>query len=757
VADALSASTLVALSKPEGGLRPISIGEVLARVACRASCVQLRAPLDAYFRPNQFGVMAQGGADQVLHTITAHLAQNPSHALVSLDAKNAFNSVSRDVMLKALLAAPPAIRALYPMVAQFYLHDAELAVYDKDGKQAVKLKSKSGTRQGDPLGPLLFALAIHPVLTRVQAKMRGRGVYILAYLDDIYILGPPDAAADAARLMRTELGKINLRLNEDKCEAWSPSGQYGQLVVADAEGFKLSPRPGGIKVLGVYIGERASERMLERLKDASKPKSLARKLDSLVEFAKAGFSSYALTLYLCCAAPTPNYTLRVSRPDDTEATAAEADEMLISAFGSITNVDAEELAAGSRPRTHLRVPQAEGGVGLASMVTRAKTAYLASWAAVASTIAERFPHLSADITALADAEEAQVHGYGKDIAAQRQYCATELEMDVSGITFAAAAPKLQRRCGDIEGKRARRDLDLAVDAHEADVGRVAALPMRAWAKSLGCHGRVGFLRAAPVRWERPLARPELEFAIRRLLRLPLRDLSDQSGPLKCACGVLLDPHGDHADSCPVQCGARHQRHVHVNENGVVAPARQAKLSTQIETTGLVEDTNGRPADTFIETGHGFGDHVRACYDVLGCGTCNASYVESAARWAGGAMRRGVDKKLRNARQLDHDGGQLVVVPMAFDSLGGLHQNWQHVYKMFAQRWASFGEDRGEAEIGGLINCWTARTSVAIQRAQFRLVRAMRDVARSAYLVGDEPHQWRMPDLDDLETMGPRVR
>ena len=50
----------------------------------------------------------------------------------------------------------------------------------------------------------------------------------------------------------------------------------------------------------------------------------------------------------------------------------------------------------------------------------------------------------------------------------------------------------------------------------------------------------------------------------------------------------------------------------------------------------MEDTNGRPADTGIYEGHSFGDDVVACYDVVGCGACAPSYVEQAARYAGGA-------------------------------------------------------------------------------------------------------------------------
>jgi hypothetical protein len=90
-------------------------------------------------------------------------------------------------------------------------------------------------------------------------------------------------------------------------------------------------------VLGVYIGERASERNLAKLKDVSKFKSLANKLECLVEFAKSGFHSYALSLLLCCAAPSPNYVIRASRPADALATAEAADEMIVSAFAEITS------------------------------------------------------------------------------------------------------------------------------------------------------------------------------------------------------------------------------------------------------------------------------------------------------------------------------------------------------------------------------------------------------------------------------------
>jgi hypothetical protein len=162
------------------------------------------------------------------------------------------------------------------------------------------------------------------------------------------------------------------------------------------------------------------------------------------------------------------------------------------------------------------------------------------------------------------------------------------------------------------------------------------------------------------------------------------------------------------------------RHVHVNEKGVVGPARHAKLSTSIETVNLSEDTNGRPADTCLEGGHDFGDNIKVCLDVVGSGTCADQYVDNAGRWTGGAMHRAVDKKLRKARRLKAASSDLVVMPMAFESQGCLHPNWRIMYKTWAKRWGAFEAGRDERAQAGLVRGWVARTSVAIQRAQFRL-------------------------------------
>ena len=55
------------------------------------------------------------------------------------------------------------------------------------GTSSVFLSLEKGVHQGDPLGPALFATAIHPVLKELQRRYPR--IHLLAYLDDVFLLG----------------------------------------------------------------------------------------------------------------------------------------------------------------------------------------------------------------------------------------------------------------------------------------------------------------------------------------------------------------------------------------------------------------------------------------------------------------------------------------------------------------------------------------------------------------------------------------
>ena len=615
------------------------------------------------------------------------------------------------------------------------------------------------------LAPFLFALAIHPTLKRVQSDHGHHGVVILAYLDDIFVLGPPQHALAAAKDLRAGLASINLLVNESKCWTYSPKADnYAVLAAPDATGFKLAEN-NTPKILGIYIGRDAAMKMIAQISNTTKPKALATKLNALKAFAHSGDkrASLALQLLVSCAAPSVNYALRGCRPADTNGMATLADSMLIDAFAAICNIEPEELSPDSRALAHIRISQKAGGFGLPSMVTLAKTAYLASWAAAGGRICSRWKHLEADMNALdrMHTDMPPTYEYAKCLFTQRRYCCSTLgleDMISKELSFtqqiskgdivypsANATETWQRRFGAAEAALAKAAIANSVAQQTGTLEQPQALALQAWHKSLESEGRAAFLHCMPNIWTEPLTNPQFEFAVRRLLRSKLRNVE---GTI-CACGATLDGYGDHADSCPTLIGMRNKRHDLVNTEGIGAPAKQAGLSPTFETQGLVEDTNGRPADTCIRTLHGFGKDVTACYDCVGVGTCASTYVQAAARWQGGAMQAAVNRKLRNARRL-RGTVDLVVIPMAFESQGGLHSNWRTTYLEWAKLWGSRSvAERPRWRQSLMVLSWIARTSLVIQREQYTLVHYMVTCAnRRSH--GDVRHAHRAPASDDFD-------
>jgi len=116
--------------------------------------------------------------------------------------------VSRAHMLEAVRVHVPD---MYAWVLWCYENDSILAYGD------YTIFSREGVQQGDPLGPLLFALVIHSILRKIKMEIPRLDVN-LWYLDDGSIAGKSEDVFSALRILQTDGPERGLVINPTKCE-----------------------------------------------------------------------------------------------------------------------------------------------------------------------------------------------------------------------------------------------------------------------------------------------------------------------------------------------------------------------------------------------------------------------------------------------------------------------------------------------------------------------------------------------------------
>jgi len=178
----IAGAPLMALNKQGGGLRPIAIGETIRRLVSKCCCEATTEDCKVIFGPLQVGVATQGGAEASVHAarkLAAEFGADPGKIMLKVDFSNAFNQVDRTEMLAQVYEKLPG---LYRWVEYCY-SDASHLFFG-----TCLLLSEAGVQQGDPLGPLLFSLVLHPLVLKIQHEFPNLLLNVW-YLDDGCVVG----------------------------------------------------------------------------------------------------------------------------------------------------------------------------------------------------------------------------------------------------------------------------------------------------------------------------------------------------------------------------------------------------------------------------------------------------------------------------------------------------------------------------------------------------------------------------------------
>jgi hypothetical protein len=214
--------------------------------------------------------------------------------------------------------------------------------------------AETGVPQGCPMGPVGFSLGIQPILRDISEKMGL--IWNIWYLDDGLLVGDPDKVGIALQFLESELAKRGLAVNRRKCVLWGPAGGS----VPQTQDIQVTPwEPGsGITVLGAPIPFPGSTNHVDKEWDArlAAMEHTAGVLTALTDKQMAHH-----LLRHCLDACKVNHLLRVTDPYQGTNHAANADEIILSAFEDIVG-----CALSQSQRAQATMPFAAGGCGLKS-------------------------------------------------------------------------------------------------------------------------------------------------------------------------------------------------------------------------------------------------------------------------------------------------------------------------------------------------------------------------------------------------------
>ncbi|KPJ12288.1 Retrotransposable element SLACS 132 kDa protein [Papilio machaon] len=405
IIDVLYGANLCALRKMDGGIRPIAVGNTIRRVASKICCRHILQDLQQEFQPTQLGFGTKGGCEAAVHAARTFLKQGSSEVLLKVDVKNAFNSLDRGVLLTQ---AKDQIPLTFAYLWQCYSGSTSLAYNGQVIQSAV------GCQQGDPLGPAIFSLAIHPHIKNLTSKFN------VWYLDDGTLGGDAASVLSDLEKITKSFSDIGLQLNFSKCELYFSERVPAQCRYELNSKFNvLAPNikiidDQSLRLLGAPVLEAAFTKIVE---------------DQILKFQESSSRLKDINPHMayfiikfCHFVPKTTYTLRCTPLWAHNDLLSRLDETIRVVLNSTFNCPLND-----RCWAQATLPIRHGGLGIRKISCVALPAFLSSVYSsvnlVGSILGPSF--CGVEVACLAEARDAWLSATGPDLplnlASQRQW------------------------------------------------------------------------------------------------------------------------------------------------------------------------------------------------------------------------------------------------------------------------------------------------------------------------------------------------
>lgn len=179
-----------------GSFRPVSLENVDCKILSKVLALRLEGVLSHIVHSDQVGfIRGRSSSDNLrslLHLIWQNRNENVPVAAFSLDAMKAFDRVEWGYLIYTL-----QVFGFGPVFLKWVkvLYSAPRAAVLSNGIISPFFKLGRGTRQGDPLSPLLFTLFLEPLAIAIRRDIRVKGVQmgdreykLFLYADNILLL-----------------------------------------------------------------------------------------------------------------------------------------------------------------------------------------------------------------------------------------------------------------------------------------------------------------------------------------------------------------------------------------------------------------------------------------------------------------------------------------------------------------------------------------------------------------------------------------